>query len=206
MNSRDSESDSPPSTRMSSHSPESTAVRLEDGAWDQTIVMNDSDVTDSSPPASYAISAPLASKPLQFNPYPSTSSRSSSMTTPLYMNSQSGYSQPADRSMNGNSYASPNFTSMRIPSREDRTTHYSYASSQYDNSIQNAPAPASLHLRDFPSRRSLTEPTYTLDSGFPHLPPVHHAIRLPSPPRLQDSRDHLPTPRSIYSAISDGRA
>lgn len=198
--SRDSESDSPPSTRMSSHSPESTEVRLDDGVWDQTITIpdNKSDGPSSSPPSSYSMTAPPCLKPLQFNPYPpSSSSRSASLATPMYY-------QLADRSMSDN-YPSPNY-SVRPPRDDQRLSQYSYSPSQYDNSIQNTPPPASLHLRDYPPRRSLSDvPSYTIDSGFPHLPPVHHSTRLPSPPRLQDSRDHLPT-RSIFNAVSDGRA
>ncbi|KAJ3785637.1 hypothetical protein GGU10DRAFT_291884 [Lentinula aff. detonsa] len=209
-------SDSPPSTRMSSHSPESDIVRLDDPAWDQTIVMTDtqSDLPSSSTSSSYPLppmSAPPSSKPIQYNPYPT--SRGSSGSGSVYLNSQSAYPQPTDRSMSSSSYPSPDFSSMRLDPREENRSHYSYSPSPYDGSLQNnTPPSAPLHLhpqRDsaslsYSTRRSITEP-YTVGSGFPHLPNAmtHHSIHVPSPSRLQDNgvghHAHLPGPRHVYN-------
>ncbi|KAJ3891548.1 hypothetical protein GG344DRAFT_76808 [Lentinula edodes] len=201
MHSRDF-SDSPPSTRMSSHSPESAIVRLDDPAWDQTIVMSDtqSDLPNSSASSSYPLppmSAPPSTKSIQYNPYPSTS-RSSSGSGSTYMNSQSNYSQSGDRSMNNINYSIP---LVRLDVREEPRTHYAYSPSPYDSNVQNTPppsAPPHLHSQrdssiSYSIRRPIIEP-YTLESGFPQLPHhvSPHGMHVSSPsPRSQENGSSL---------------
>jgi hypothetical protein len=183
-----------------------------------------SDMPSSSASSSYALppmsALPVSSKPVQYNPYPS--SLSSSSRSPMYIsNSQTNYPHSADRPM-GSSYSSPNFT-MRNPIRDEQRNHYSYSTSPYpshDDTLQTPPAAAvsaPLHNqhRDtslpYPSRRAMTEPQSnysSVNTGFANLHlPSPQSIRLPSPPQgLQDSRSsngsHL-TSRHPYG--TDGR-
>ncbi|KAJ4480080.1 hypothetical protein J3R30DRAFT_3873875 [Lentinula aciculospora] len=223
LNSRGS-SDSPPSTRMSSQSPESAIVGLDDPAWDQTIVMSDthSDLPSSSASSSYPLppmSAPPSSKYIQYNPYPPPS-RSSSVSGPVYMNSQPTYVQSTDRSMSSSSYPSPTFPSIRLDARQEARTPYSYSHSPYDSDslVQNAPPSAPPHMhsqRDpslsYPTRRSITEP-YNVDVGYSHLPnPIsQHPIHGPSPPQPQDNgvghHSQLTNPRHLYDTTPEAIA
>ncbi|KAJ3716011.1 hypothetical protein EV361DRAFT_916148 [Lentinula raphanica] len=202
LKSRDS-SDSPPSTRMSSHSPESSIVRLDDPVWDQTIVMNDtpSDLASSSSSSSYPSMHPMSAPPsskssMQYNPYPPTSSRSSSGSGSVYMNSPSPYPHSHPHS---STYPSSDFSAMRLNPREDSRTHYSYSPAPYDGSLQNntpPSAPPHIHSqRDQASisypRRQMNEP-YTVGPGISHFPTpmTHHTIHLSSPPQVHDNTVH----------------
>ncbi|KAI3613768.1 proteophosphoglycan ppg4 [Moniliophthora roreri] len=212
LSSRDS-SGSPPSTRMSSHSPPGSmgtsigsrapVQSVEDGVWEQTIIMSDSDLPSSSASSTYPLPPmsappPISSKPISYNPYPNSLSSSSSlpsssrsMPSPMFLNSQPNYSHSADRPI-GTSYGSPTFT-MRSDIRDDSRHHYSYSPSPYQSHDTlhthhgaSAVAPGIAHSQShppqreppvsYPHRRSLTEPqqAYSINSGFPHLPnPIH---------------------------------
>ncbi|KAK7044178.1 hypothetical protein VNI00_007898 [Paramarasmius palmivorus] len=252
MTSRDS-SDSPPSTRMSSHSPpgsmSTTSIgsrgpvqNVDDGAWEQTIMMSDSDLPSSSASSSYPLPPmsappPMSSKSIHYNPYPNSMSSAASslpsssrtMSSPMFLHSQTNHSY-SDRSV-GTSYGSPTFA-MRGDVRDESRTHFSYSPSPYQShdtiqphhtptaqavapglahSQSHPPPPREAPLPSYPHRRSLTEPQppYSLNQGFPHLPPVHgnQSIRLPSPPRVpnQDGVPHPPHHLPPRNYGPDGR-
>ncbi|KAF5392261.1 hypothetical protein D9757_001515 [Collybiopsis confluens] len=219
-------SGSPPSTRLSSHSPEnSPAVRIDDPVWDQAIVMADgtSDIPNTSSASPYALpsmSGPTSSKPMsQYNPYPNSAPRTSTMSVPMYINSQTSYSHSSDRSMSS-SYPSPTFPPLHMDQRDESRAHYSY-SPPFDSHLQHDTSPpSSMHIHSqldaslpYPNRRSHTEPhvPYSIDSSY-HLANSmsHSGIRLPSPPRLQDGggehHSQLSAPRHVFNTVSDGRA
>ncbi|KAL0954643.1 hypothetical protein HGRIS_003597 [Hohenbuehelia grisea] len=193
------------------------------------------DTTMGSPSTSYPLtpmSAPLPTKPFHYSSYPSNdmsaSARHTLSTGPLYnMTPQTPYAQPEERPSNG--YNGPYLmraTDARDGSRQtDYTAYQSYQS--HDPSMQSPPATAPLpsqshplhpqshpaQQRDsysatalpYPHRRSMTEPQFTIGSGFPHLPHPMQATRVPSPPHIQEpAHPQNPYPRTA-TYTSDGR-
>ncbi|KAF5367127.1 hypothetical protein D9758_003994 [Tetrapyrgos nigripes] len=210
LRSRESSSaDSPDSTRVSSHSPSQVSglpsSHVDDvsgSQWDQPILLHEhpqSDMSSSSASSSYPLPPlnipAIPSKPVQYNPYPS--SIPSTSRSPVYMNSsQTDYPHSADRPMTS-TYNSPTFTLRNsVRTSDDARTYYSYAS--HDDHLHASAAvisaPLHTHHRDtslpYPSRRAMTDPQSTYTSDFTHIHlPSPHSIRLPSPPQgLQDGR------------------
>jgi hypothetical protein len=165
------------------------------------------------------VNAPVPSKVLHYPSYSNSipPSNRNSVSGSMYLpNSQQNYSHSTDRPM-GTAYSSGYV--MRNDGRQDsQQQQYSYSQQSFPTSTDNNhnmttpshPPTPSLHsqARDpFPHRRSLTDPQgyRTIVNQFPHLPnPAHgltHGIRLPSPPRLQDSSTNLPC--TVYG--NDGR-
>ncbi|KAK0204707.1 hypothetical protein DFS33DRAFT_682987 [Desarmillaria ectypa] len=226
--SRDSSS-SPGSTRASSLSPGNLATtvpprsvtEVEGGSWDQTLMINDqqSDVPSSSASSSYPL-PPMNPPPIkQYASYtsPVPTSRNS-LPSSVYISSQNSYSHSADRPVSSAYTNSAGFVVRDV--RDEPRSHYSYSpqSSFHDNSMPSQSPPNTappLHSSSYhspretslsypPHRRSLTEPQqFSINQAYPHLPnPVQHGIRLPSPPKLQDS-SHTHMSRNAYGP--DGR-
>ena len=200
------------------------AVQVLDGSnWEQSLLLpehSDSHMSSatSTPYQLPPVNAPVPSKVLHYPSYSNSIPPSSrnSVSSGMYMpNSQQNYSHSTDRPMGG-AYSSGYV--MRNDVRQDsQQQQYSYSqqsfptSSTDSNHNMTTSSHQSTHSqaqRDpFPHRRSLTDPQgyRTIVNQFPHLPnPAHgltHGIRLPSPPRLQDSSNNLPC--TVYG--NDGR-
>ncbi|KAG7089843.1 hypothetical protein E1B28_011488 [Marasmius oreades] len=212
LHSRDS-SASPPSTRISSHSPPNSlnravgsveASQVDDSVWDQTITMSDSELPSSSASSSYPLPPPppgMSSKSHPFHPFSNglapSPLQSTSRASPVYINSNPNYSPPTERSL-ASSYNTPNYS---IRGDVSSRTHFSYTAPYHPQEHHTSFAIGSgVHSPTLPStpdpnRRSVTEAQqpYTINQVFPHLSTptmphqAHQGIRLPSPPRLQES-------------------
>jgi hypothetical protein len=231
--------DSPPSTRTNSLSPAAmTSVRpsprsaptLDNGAWDQSLLMGEQHEEGQGGSTAYPLPPVSASMPQkgvhQYSFSEPMPPNPRNMGSSMYIGSQqSHYSPTADRPM-ASTYGSTGYIAR--DSREEQ--QYPYSQTQYpnhDSSMQShSPTTTTTthhtqihHPREslsgqsnvsYSQRRSNTEPhafRAVLSQQHPHLPhpmQLNNSGRLPSPHGLPDSNPSSQRPSPHYGGV-EGR-
>ncbi|KAF8969259.1 hypothetical protein BDZ97DRAFT_1796815 [Flammula alnicola] len=227
--SRESSAANSPPSRASSASPSGITISMsssqpmtviDDGNWNDTLLLNDhpqrhhhpddvpgpSDMPYHIAPMTAPVAAPLAVKPLQYSYNHTFPSSSRSLSNSLYAVSPIPYSHSSDRPM-GSSYGVQNFNIRGDIRDEPSRQQYSYNQSftPHDPNLHSQTPSPNIHshlhnhhstqeespLPYAPHRRSLTDPQgFSLGEGFPHLPNPTHLQHNPRPPDYMREQDN----------------